>query len=302
MVANGVRFQPSLGGTLHLSRTNAFFLGGGKALVNAYYRTAASIGIEVAYDTEVCDLDIRDGRFHSAMVLAGGAQREIRAKVMVAASGGFESNIPWLKDALGTRGRELPHSRHAVQPGEGSAGAPRPGREIDRRPDAVPRGGDRRAFAEVRRRHLHPRRLRVTGDRRQPARAALLRRRRGFLAEALRDLGTARRRPARSDRVLDHRFKGRRKVHAAGVRAGEGGLDPRARALARARPGGARGYGRSVQRRGTAGHFQPRRARRLRDRGDQSRRRRTGRARSTRPHSSATRCGPASPSPISASG
>ena len=41
MVANGVRFQPSLGGTLHLSRTNAFFLGGGKALVNAYYRTAA---------------------------------------------------------------------------------------------------------------------------------------------------------------------------------------------------------------------------------------------------------------------
>ena len=33
----GVRFQPSLTGTLNLSRTNAFFLGGGKALVNAYY-------------------------------------------------------------------------------------------------------------------------------------------------------------------------------------------------------------------------------------------------------------------------
>jgi tricarballylate dehydrogenase len=31
----GVRFQPSLAGTLSLSRTNAFFLGGGKALVNA---------------------------------------------------------------------------------------------------------------------------------------------------------------------------------------------------------------------------------------------------------------------------
>ena len=27
---HGVVFQPSLGGTLHLSRTNAFFLGGGK--------------------------------------------------------------------------------------------------------------------------------------------------------------------------------------------------------------------------------------------------------------------------------
>src|ERR1700739_1456022 len=30
MKSYGVRFQPSLGGTLHLGRTNAFFLGGGK--------------------------------------------------------------------------------------------------------------------------------------------------------------------------------------------------------------------------------------------------------------------------------
>jgi tricarballylate dehydrogenase len=101
MVENGVRFQPSLGGTLHLSRTNAFFLGGGKALVNAYYRTAAELGIEVVYDTEARELDIRDGRFHSATVVNGGAQYEVKAKVMVAASGGFESNIPWLKEAWG---------------------------------------------------------------------------------------------------------------------------------------------------------------------------------------------------------
>ena len=37
MQKQGVRFQPSLSGTLSLSRTNAFFLGGGKALVNALY-------------------------------------------------------------------------------------------------------------------------------------------------------------------------------------------------------------------------------------------------------------------------
>ncbi len=42
MRRHGVRFQPSLSGTLHLSRTNAFFMGGGKALVNAYYRSALS--------------------------------------------------------------------------------------------------------------------------------------------------------------------------------------------------------------------------------------------------------------------
>ncbi|MGZ5048160.1 MAG: FAD-binding protein, partial [Usitatibacter sp.] len=40
MKAHGVRFQAPLGGTLHLARTNAFFLGGGKALVNAYYAAA----------------------------------------------------------------------------------------------------------------------------------------------------------------------------------------------------------------------------------------------------------------------
>src|SRR4029077_16425789 len=34
MRLHGVRFQPSLSGTLQLGRTNLFFLGGGKALLN----------------------------------------------------------------------------------------------------------------------------------------------------------------------------------------------------------------------------------------------------------------------------
>ena len=34
MRRHGVHFQPSLSGTLSLSRTNAFFMGGGKALMN----------------------------------------------------------------------------------------------------------------------------------------------------------------------------------------------------------------------------------------------------------------------------
>jgi tricarballylate dehydrogenase len=45
---------PPLGGTLQLARTNAFFLGGGKALLNAYY-AAAGVGVDVAYETEVVD-------------------------------------------------------------------------------------------------------------------------------------------------------------------------------------------------------------------------------------------------------
>ena len=43
----GVRFQSSLRGTLHLARTNAFFLGGGKALMNSYYAAAERLGVRV---------------------------------------------------------------------------------------------------------------------------------------------------------------------------------------------------------------------------------------------------------------
>jgi len=60
MEAHGVRFQPALTGTLSLSRTNAFFLGGGKALVNAYYRTAEKPGVSVMYNSAVEQLNLNE--------------------------------------------------------------------------------------------------------------------------------------------------------------------------------------------------------------------------------------------------
>jgi tricarballylate dehydrogenase len=101
MKEHGVRFQAPLGGTLQLSRTNAFFLGGGKALMNAYYAAAKSLGVDLAYETEVVDLAIADKRFASATVECHGARHEIRAKAVVAAAGGFESNLAWLREAWG---------------------------------------------------------------------------------------------------------------------------------------------------------------------------------------------------------
>lgn len=101
MTEQGIRFQPSLGGTLHLSRTNAFFLGGGKALVNALYRTAETIGIDIEYNSEVFDLNIEDGTFKSAFFRRRGFTHEVRAKALVAASGGFQANTDWLKKAWG---------------------------------------------------------------------------------------------------------------------------------------------------------------------------------------------------------
>ncbi len=101
MKAHGVRFQAPLGGTLHLSRTNAFFLGGGKALMNAYYRAAAAMGVEIAYETEVVDLALAGRRIDSVTVDCKGERRVIRARAVVVAAGGFESNLEWLREAWG---------------------------------------------------------------------------------------------------------------------------------------------------------------------------------------------------------
>jgi tricarballylate dehydrogenase len=101
MPANGVRWQKPLRGTLHLTRSNLFMLGGGKAMMNGYYDTAAKLGVEIAYETEVGELRMRDGEFTAATASRGGAPIEFSAKALVVAAGGFEANIPWLKEYWG---------------------------------------------------------------------------------------------------------------------------------------------------------------------------------------------------------
>ena len=101
MRRHGVQFQASLSGTLHLSRTNAFFMGGGKALLNAYYRSAQELGVQIRYDAPVDALELADGRFIAARI---GAER-IEARSCVLACGGFESNLEWLREAWGQNQR-----------------------------------------------------------------------------------------------------------------------------------------------------------------------------------------------------
>ena len=101
MQRHGARFQRSLKGTLHLGRTNAFFLGGGKALMNSYYAAAARSGARVLYDADVVGLDVVEGTFRSASVQMNGRVHSIRAKSAVLAAGGFESNLEWLKEIWG---------------------------------------------------------------------------------------------------------------------------------------------------------------------------------------------------------
>ena len=97
MSAHGAHWQQPLAGTLHLGRTNRWFLGGGKALLNAYYQTAARNGISVRYNTLVEDLVIENNRFEAVRLKSGDGEELIRGRAVIAAAGGYESNIEWLK-------------------------------------------------------------------------------------------------------------------------------------------------------------------------------------------------------------
>jgi len=119
MDEQGVRFQPPLGGTLNLGKTNAFFLGGGRGALNALYRRAEALGVTCIYDSPVTALNIADGYFMSALVKHEGRIQAIRGNAMVAAAGGFEANIEWLKEYWGAAAdnfliRGTPYNRGEV--------------------------------------------------------------------------------------------------------------------------------------------------------------------------------------------
>jgi tricarballylate dehydrogenase len=108
MEKHGVVFQPSLSGTLSLSRTNAFFLGGGKALVNAYYNAATDLGIAVAYEAKVSHIAVRDDTFEAVRATTiGGGEFDIAGKAVVLASGGFQADLDWLARAWGPAARNF---------------------------------------------------------------------------------------------------------------------------------------------------------------------------------------------------
>lgn len=115
----GVRFQPSLGGTLSLGRTNSFFLGGGRSMLNALYRTAETLGVEVRYEHEVTALEIDGDTFKAATIRHPGGETRMAAKAFVAACGGFQADIEWLKQGWGEKAdnfliRGTPYNRGTV--------------------------------------------------------------------------------------------------------------------------------------------------------------------------------------------
>ena len=73
----------------------------GRGMLNALYRRAEALGVTVFYDSPTKALNTANGCFMSAVVERDGQLIQIRGKALVAAAGGFEANIEWLKQYWG---------------------------------------------------------------------------------------------------------------------------------------------------------------------------------------------------------
>jgi tricarballylate dehydrogenase len=98
---NGVRLQDPSKGAMPYSRRTAFFLGGGKAMVNALYATALKLGVEIGYDSEVVALAFGENRDCEADILHRGRIERVAAKALVACTGGHQANLDWLRQSFG---------------------------------------------------------------------------------------------------------------------------------------------------------------------------------------------------------
>lgn len=119
MQAHGVHFQPSLSGTLSLARTNAFFHGGGKSLVNAYYRTAQALGVEVLYQAPVTHIELDHERVVRVDYEHDGERRSLTPRAVIVACGGFQADTEWLARAWGPSAKNFlirgtPYNRGVV--------------------------------------------------------------------------------------------------------------------------------------------------------------------------------------------
>ncbi len=100
LVDNGVRLQDPSSGAMPYSKRTAFFLGGGKAMMNALYATAQKLGIDIQYDSEVVSLGFGDGNCTADIRRDGRTERTV-AKTLIVCSGGHQANLGWLRENFG---------------------------------------------------------------------------------------------------------------------------------------------------------------------------------------------------------
>ena len=101
LIENGVRLQDPASGAMPYSRRTAFFLGGGKAMINALYATALKLGVTIDYDSEVVTLSFADNTHCTADILHAGRIERVTARTMIACTGGHQANLDWLRESFG---------------------------------------------------------------------------------------------------------------------------------------------------------------------------------------------------------
>ncbi|MCG5499285.1 FAD-dependent tricarballylate dehydrogenase TcuA [Ectothiorhodospira lacustris] len=117
--AQGVGFQPTSGGMIPWSCKTAFFLGGGKAMINALGRTAEDLGVEILHDTEVLDVQLQAADTHHLPARRGHESLTLSARTVVICSGGYQANPAalsrtWGESAAGFLVRGTPHVRGEI--------------------------------------------------------------------------------------------------------------------------------------------------------------------------------------------
>lgn len=129
LMAHGVALQPTAGGLLPYSRKTVFFLGGGKAMVNALYAAAEAAGVAIAYDSRVATLPIDAAEMSKMVETAGTGRVEIVAETptgarrfaagaVVLASGGYPANRDWLAERWGDAAARFANRGTPFQRGE----------------------------------------------------------------------------------------------------------------------------------------------------------------------------------------
>ena len=118
LTANGVSLQNPAIGAIPFSRRTAFLLGGGKAMINALYETAARIGVATDYDSEAKDLRANSDWTWEVEIRNGAATERVHARTIIAASGGPGAEPEWLRAHFGTQAEGLMIRGGAFSDGE----------------------------------------------------------------------------------------------------------------------------------------------------------------------------------------
>jgi tricarballylate dehydrogenase len=109
MASKGVRFMPIYGRqAFEIDGKYRFWggltvetVGGGPGLVESLAAACEKAGIEIVYETRATELLVDDGAVVGVRVVNQGRTRDIEARTVILASGGFEANTEWRTRYLG---------------------------------------------------------------------------------------------------------------------------------------------------------------------------------------------------------